>query len=248
VSDLGTDTVQRFNGTTGAFLNTFVTSGLGGLNNPHSLAFGPNGNLFVTNNRGANVLQYNGATGAFIGVFATGNGLDAPTGLAFGLDGSLYVSSSAPASNAILRFNGTTGAFLNTFATGLNAPAGVTVAPDGSIFVANDGANNVIRYSTAGAVLNTITAAGMTAPSSIVFDGVGGMYVASATGNAIYRFDANLATNTFGPGAVFATAGLSIPTSLALRPVPEPSSVILVGLGVVAAAGTVARRARRPVA
>ena len=245
VSDLGNNTVQKFRGTDGTSLGTFVAAGAAGLNNPHSLVFGPNGDLFVTNNRGNNVLEYNGANGTPVAtpIFASGGGLAAPTGLAFGLDGTLYVASSG--SNAILKVTSAGGVF-SPFATGLSAPAGVTVASDGTIFVANDGGGNVLRYNTSGSLLNTIIGGGLVHPSSIVFDGVGGMYVASSTLGQILRFNANLAGNVFSFDKVFATANLNTPIALALLPtvVPEPSSVILVGLGLVAAGGTVVRRAR----
>jgi sugar lactone lactonase YvrE len=82
--------VERFDGMTGAPLpapgqtgSTFVTSRSGGLEEPVGLAFGPDGNLYVSSSSTHNVLRYNGATGNFIGPFASGGGLDFPTFLAF---------------------------------------------------------------------------------------------------------------------------------------------------------------------
>jgi hypothetical protein len=40
--------VKRYNETTGAFLDTFVTSGSGGLSGSTSAVFGPDGNLYVS--------------------------------------------------------------------------------------------------------------------------------------------------------------------------------------------------------
>ncbi len=52
------------------------------------IAFGPNGNLFVSGDFTAqNVKQYSGQTGAFIGVFASAN-LFRPQNLTFGPDGN----------------------------------------------------------------------------------------------------------------------------------------------------------------
>jgi WD40 repeat protein len=81
--------VLEYDGTTGAFITAFVAAGSGGLNGPQSLAFGPDGNLFVTSydaNNGGNVLVYDGATGAFDRVFipAGSGGLNGPNGLVFG--------------------------------------------------------------------------------------------------------------------------------------------------------------------
>lgn len=125
----GNERVLRYNGTTGAFIDTFVPSGSGGLNVPRSLAIGPGGDLLVSSELSNNVLRYNGTTGAFVSTFASGGGLNAPRELQFGPDGSLYVSSTG--SNRILRFDGTTGAFLNVAASGsgLTSPRAFVYAP-----------------------------------------------------------------------------------------------------------------------
>ena len=41
VASRGTDSILRFDGATGAFIDEFVASGSGGLNDPHFLAFTP---------------------------------------------------------------------------------------------------------------------------------------------------------------------------------------------------------------
>ena len=43
-----TNSVVRFNGRTGQFIDEFVPDGSGGLNNATGLVFGPDGNLYVT--------------------------------------------------------------------------------------------------------------------------------------------------------------------------------------------------------
>lgn len=54
-------------GPSGAFIDTFVPSGSGGLSSPLNLTFGPDSNLFVVSGNG--ILRFNGSTGAFIDVF-----------------------------------------------------------------------------------------------------------------------------------------------------------------------------------
>lgn len=90
-----TDTVLRYDGQTGAFIDTFVTDGSGGLNQPASLAFGSDGHLYVSSAATDSILRYDGPTGAFIDAFvASGSGgLEEPHGLVFGPDGNLYVCS-----------------------------------------------------------------------------------------------------------------------------------------------------------
>jgi hypothetical protein len=77
--------VKRFNGTTGAFVSTFVTSGSGGLSGPTAVQFGSDGNLYVTSYNDDSIRRYNGTTGAFLSTFVTSGsgGLDGPIDFGF---------------------------------------------------------------------------------------------------------------------------------------------------------------------
>ena len=79
------DSVLRYDGTTGAFIGEFVATGNGGLDLPVGLAFGPDGSLYVSSAGTDSVLRYDGVTGAFIDDFvpAGSGGLGAPTYLTF---------------------------------------------------------------------------------------------------------------------------------------------------------------------
>ncbi|HLJ97221.1 MAG TPA: hypothetical protein VKU02_28940 [Gemmataceae bacterium] len=72
VSRADHNSILRYGGRTGAFLDTFVTEGSGGLAAPTDPLFGPDGNLYVRSSPGqsqAAVLRYDGITGAFIDQF-----------------------------------------------------------------------------------------------------------------------------------------------------------------------------------
>jgi hypothetical protein len=77
--------VLEFNGSTGAFVSFFVPGGSSPLQSASGLAFGPNGNLFVSDILGG-VMEYDGSTGTFIREFVRQDQglLFNPTGLAFG--------------------------------------------------------------------------------------------------------------------------------------------------------------------
>jgi streptogramin lyase len=76
--------VVRYDGTTGAFIDTFVSAGSGGLSQTQGLAFGPDGNLYVCSNANSRVLRYDGGTGSFMDAFVPPGGpLNAPTYLFF---------------------------------------------------------------------------------------------------------------------------------------------------------------------
>ena len=128
--------VKLYNGSTGASQGIFVPFNSGGLTFPLGGAIGPDGNLYVSNSDGDDVLRYNGVTGAFINTFipdGTG-GLADPAGLIF-RNGLLYVAQSSLA-GAVSRFNATTGAFVDTFVApgsgGLSDPEGMAFGPDGN--------------------------------------------------------------------------------------------------------------------
>jgi hypothetical protein len=80
-----TNQILRYDGTTGAFLDSFVVTDSGGLGNPTDLVFGPDARLYIDSRRNSQVLRYDGTTGAFLDTFiprGTG-GLNAPNSLLY---------------------------------------------------------------------------------------------------------------------------------------------------------------------
>ena len=102
VASANTDSILRYNGTTGVFVNAFIPAGLGGLNEPHYFVVGPDANgdgddeLYVTSFASDSVLRYNARTGAFVDdfVYSGNEGLGGPTGLTFLENGQLIVANS----------------------------------------------------------------------------------------------------------------------------------------------------------
>ena len=76
------------------------------MNTAGGLAFGPDGNLYVSSFSGREVLRYDGSTGAFIDIFINTGGSN-PYSLTFGADGNLYVGLYSD--DEVQRFDGTTG-------------------------------------------------------------------------------------------------------------------------------------------
>lgn len=125
-------TVETFDLTTMASTGVLMPAGTGGLFTPSSMAFGPDGNLYISGGTFGGKLgvrRYNPTTGAFIDFFAkTNNDLHVPIGIAFGPDNNLYVATQN-ASN-VMRFKYPTGAFMDFFVPngggGLKSPFHVT--------------------------------------------------------------------------------------------------------------------------
>ncbi len=173
--------VLRYNGTTGAYINTFVSQGSGGLafnGNYAGLAFGPGGNLYVASGATNQVLEFNGNTGAFLQAFVTAGsgGINVPRGLTFGPDGNLYVTSGAAnqGANGIMRYQGPLGAspgsplpapgqagasFVAQFvspSTDGGAPINLIFGPDGNLYVDGGQEAGILRYNgSTGAFINT---------------------------------------------------------------------------------------------
>src|SRR5688572_30316544 len=61
--------VLRYNAATGAFIEPFIPTGTGGINFVTSMAWGPDGNLYIGDSGTSSICRYDGTTGAFIGTF-----------------------------------------------------------------------------------------------------------------------------------------------------------------------------------
>jgi hypothetical protein len=179
----GTNSILRYNGMTGAFIDAFVPSGSGGLSFACAMTIGPSGDLFVASLHSNEVLRYNGSTGAFVGAFvsAGSGGLAVPCGVAFGPDGNLYVSSIA--ANEILKYDGTTGAFIDVFVPagtgGLYAPGHMYFRPDGNLYVGGgpDGNGSIYRFnSISGAYVDTLVSGRPKPIQDMVFGSDGNIY------------------------------------------------------------------------
>jgi len=185
--------VLRYDGATGAFLDTFTQGGE--MKSPTGIIFSPDGDLYVatgTGGFGGRIARYDGISGAFLGDFVPpgSGGLRAPSGIVFGPSGrnpnrpDLYVSSRE--THNILRYDGTTGDFLEEFVArgsgGLDTPQGLTFGPDGNLYVASsailmNNARAVLRFQgpagpTPGAFLDTFVLAasgGLRTPWGLIF-------------------------------------------------------------------------------
>ncbi len=193
VSNSGTNSILRYNASTGAFIGSFVSSGNGGLQWPEGLTFGPDGNLYVSSFSSDSVLRYNGRTGAFIDAFVHvgSGGLDGPHGLVFGPDNHLYVSSYF--TRNILRYHGITGEFTGVFApTGgdifKRKPTGITFGPDNNLYVVSG--VDVLRFDgTNGTFMDLFVAQQLKSGEGLVFGPDSNLYVSDRGASQIKRFN-----------------------------------------------------------
>ncbi len=225
VASFNGNRIHRYSETNGAAIGTgvFVATGSGGLNLPHGMTIGPDGDLYVASAGNDAVLRYDGTNGAFLNAFipSTNGVLDYPVSLQFRPDGFLYVSSQL--NNSIVRFYATNGVFAGVFVTngsgGLNGPSGMAWGPDGHLHVVGRFGNHVNRYDgTNGTFLGRVATGGPLAqPFGIKFGPDGHIYVVSGNNSSVARFHGETGAylGTFVAGG---SGGLNLPIDLAFGP------------------------------
>jgi DNA-binding beta-propeller fold protein YncE len=128
VPSFDSNSILRFDASTGAFLDTFASGGA--LTQPRTILFRDN-LVWVTSDNGNKVLRYN-LNGTLFDTFVTaGSGtLLGASGMLFGDDNLLYVTSWR--NNKILRYSMVDGSFVSVFAAGgnLNGPTWITQVPE----------------------------------------------------------------------------------------------------------------------
>jgi|SoiMethySBSTD1v2_1073268.scaffolds.fasta_scaffold546792_2 DNA-binding beta-propeller fold protein YncE len=206
VASFNTDSIIRYDGTTGAYVSTFVPAGRGGLNGPDAgMTFGPDGHLYVPSYWNHKVIRFDGTSGALIGDFVTAGagGLTNPRTLRFRSDGLLYVSSEG--SDEILRFD-RGGNLVDSFVS-ITAPTGFVISPyDGDVYVANITRSTVAEFDgTTGQKVKTLVKAGDGGLDGPVF--------------VSWRVDPDLHTSRIAPGIAGQTNSLTIRNATPSGPV-----------------------------
>jgi sugar lactone lactonase YvrE len=225
---------------------------------PFGVAVDADGNTFVTDAGDNNLVRRIAPTGEVTTIAGGREGwrdgvgasaeFDTPSGIALAPDGTLVLADTG--NHAIRRV--TPEGFVTTVAGGLasgladgtglaarfDAPLGVAVAGDGTIFVADTYNDAIRRIATDGAVTTVAggartglrdgkgTEARFDTPSGIAIDARGTLFVADTGNNVVRRIDAAGTVTTPGygwqagtPAAVFSGAG-ETPAPSPARPAP----------------------------
>jgi hypothetical protein len=230
VTSYNTSQILRFDWATQTY-QPFVTPGSGGLTNPYAVAFGADGNLYVTDIAQSFVLKFDGTTGGPLGTYvaAGSGGLTNASGLAFGPDGNLYVLSyNRGAMGQVLEYQGLSvgpngeqpGQFMGVVCnTGTDSrPSELTFGPDGNLYVAclnyTNGAGSesgtINRYegpsgASPGQFIDAFVPkgdGGAKYPRSPLFDSQGHLYVTDGPLNEVLRYEG---PNEANPGAFLDT-------------------------------------------
>jgi DNA-binding beta-propeller fold protein YncE len=205
VSNNGNSTLAVINEATNGV--TDLSSSL--LNGPTGLAINPaNGNVYIANNGGGDIVQYDPNTNVF-STFATG--LNNPRGLAFDSQGNLYVANqSTGIIDEIAAGTTTPTPFTSTV---LNTPNGIAIDAFGDIYVALGGSGNeMARIDPHGNVIDFNPSNISNNPNGIAFGPTGDLYVVNRNTPAVNQITPFLTATPF----IFGSAsGLSDPKGIA---------------------------------
>lgn len=237
-----TSQIVRYHGATGEYRDIFIDQdvGLVGVAGPGlGLAFQGN-YLYVANTDVGQVRRYDSATGLQDRSFAlqltdlTEAASLSVGDLVFDAAGNLYVSYRTPVGSGVFKF-ATDGASAPTFthvigfetsvAAHVNAAQGLTIGPDGKLYVASEADHRVCRFAPDGTYLGDFVAAaagGLAQPTDLAFgpdfngDGVPDLYVASSATNEVLGYAGT--TGAFLGRKLAATRQLANPVALAFGP------------------------------
>lgn len=207
----------------------FISSSLSG---PSGVAFGAGGLLYVSNSNNDTISVFTPqapSAGTPNPAFIISGDMANPGGIAIDSEGNLNVAniinpaSGNPLANTVSRFD-STGTFLGSLThASLNRPADTAFDSAGNLYVANLNGNNVSVFDSSLNYLASIgSSSNLNAPHGLAIDSLGNLFVSNAGANSIAVFDlAGIYQTTF------AVSG----TPIGLAFVPEPSTFLLLGLG-----------------
>jgi sugar lactone lactonase YvrE len=189
VANYITSVVTMFDVASGTNLGNYATSA-DGLLNPVGIAFNQAGHLYVTNAGNQNILKF---TAAHVGTLFSNIFNQSPDFIA------IHSKPVVATEKVFISYNnGTVRKFdpsgtATTFATALSTPKGLAIKT-GSLYVANSGANAILKYPISGGAGAAFSSAGLSGPYGLAFDSLGDLHVANYSSSTVQRLDGTAGT------------------------------------------------------
>jgi len=240
VTDLNADAILQIDPATGS--PHTISSG-GSLVRPLGLAIGASGDLFALNGltgSGAALLRVNAQTGTQT-VVSSGGLFSEPIRVVFDQDGAILVTDGSFTSRSkIIRVDPTTGIQTVVSSGGnLFSPAGISVNGQGEILVA-DSFVGIVRIDAMTGFQSLLSSGGA---NGIAVATDGDVFITVPGG--VYSVDATTGVRSpVSIGGNFSFVPVDIAISPQLTPIPEPTTLLLVGT-TMAGLGLAAWRRRR---
>lgn len=148
-----------------------------GLTSPFGVAVDKNGNVFISDRGGDQVVEIT-ANGLQITLPITG--LNYPEGIAVDSAGDVFVADQN--NNRVVELPA--GGVQTTVGTGLNTPSGVAVDGSGNIFIADNGNSRVVKVPAGGGTQTTV-GTGLSGPAGVAVDVAGNVFIADLYNNRV---------------------------------------------------------------
>ncbi len=184
------DSVEAFDGITGAYLGPFASKGAGGLRRPRALVLDSDRNLYVASYETDSIIHFAGQNGAVLRQLS-GGGLGKPTALLLDVPARLLVANEAD--NSVVQFDLDSGRPLGVLVKpgdgGLRGPSAMLWSREGGLLVASEQTNQVLEYDRKTGELRRIACegGGLIRPSALAADR-GHLLVASRGTNAVLKY------------------------------------------------------------
>ncbi len=217
-----TQEVKRYDGTSGAFVSTFITPVLDGFQLPGGMAIRPiDGVLWVSSTASSEFWKYTTATGVVITPVAK-TGLFSPGALTFdGTGANIYFLSAdddlSVSTDAVKKMVVSSGS-VSTLTTDGTANFNF-IALNGSDFYVSDAFNNVVkRVPVYGGSGTNVISTGLSSPAGILFRSPTDMLVADSGTDRVLEYLFNGSSWVFDRVVLAGGSGVDGPMGLALAP------------------------------
>ncbi|MDP3939391.1 MAG: hypothetical protein Q8R92_14825 [Deltaproteobacteria bacterium] len=217
-----TQEVKRYDGTTGAFVSTFISPVTSGFQLPGGMAIRPSdGVLWVSSTATSEFWKYTTATGAVITPVAK-TGLLTPGALTFdGTGANIYFLASdtvlSVSTDAVKKMVVSSGS-VSTLATDGTANFNF-IALNGSDLYVSDAFNNLVkRVPDSGGSGTNVISSGLSSPAGILFRSSTDMLVADMDTDRVLEYTFNGSSWVFDRVVLASGAGVDGPMGIALAP------------------------------
>ncbi|MFI5137039.1 MAG: LamG-like jellyroll fold domain-containing protein [Sphingobacteriales bacterium] len=159
------------------------------LSNPRGVAIDASGNVYVANSGNNTISKYN-SSGTYVSTFGTGATMSFPKGLVFDSSGNAYVLNlgATAGTGSVYKYN-SSGVYQSTILSGLNYALGITIDASDNIYIGDQGATTVKKYSTSGTLLLSLPTANLNGPLGVAVDASGNIYVANNGASDITKYN-----------------------------------------------------------